>query len=251
MFFVFSGLVFAMSAVATIYFSRSMSDGMAMPGGWTMSMMWMRMPGQTWTATAGMFMLMWLVMMVAMMLPSAMPMLLNSRQAFGAGCRTKTGLAVTMVAIGYFLVWMAIGVAVYATGVVFALATMRWSEISRAVPVLSGAALMVAGCLQFSEWKMTGLRRCRSRASCANHQMLPRVASAWHHGLIEGAACAVCCSAPMLALVVFGAMNLSAMIAVAVVIAMEKLAPKPELVARSAGAMALIAGVLMVARSLL
>ncbi len=51
-FFVFSGLVFAVSAVATVYFCRSMSGGREMPGGWTMSMMGMRMPGQTWTAPA-------------------------------------------------------------------------------------------------------------------------------------------------------------------------------------------------------
>lgn len=146
LFMVFSSLVFAVSATATIYFSRSMSSGMDMPGGWTMSMMWMRMPGYTWTASAAMFLLMWLAMMVAMMLPSAMPVLLKSRQALDSERSMNVALAMTVVAIGYFLVWMAIGGAVYVAGVGFALATMRWSEVSRAVPALSGAAL-VAGCL--------------------------------------------------------------------------------------------------------
>ena len=41
-----------------------------MPGGWTMSMTWMRMPGQTWPGVAASFLGMWVVMMVAMMLPS-------------------------------------------------------------------------------------------------------------------------------------------------------------------------------------
>ena len=50
---------------------------MEMPGGWRMSMMWMRMPAQTWAASAASFLLMWLAMMVAMMLPSAMPMMLT------------------------------------------------------------------------------------------------------------------------------------------------------------------------------
>ncbi len=45
---------------------------MEMPGGWTMSMMWMRMPGQTWFASALSFLFMWLAMMVALMLPSAL-----------------------------------------------------------------------------------------------------------------------------------------------------------------------------------
>jgi hypothetical protein len=42
---------------------------MPMPGGWTMSMAWMRMPGQTWPGAAASFLGMWVVMMVAMMLP--------------------------------------------------------------------------------------------------------------------------------------------------------------------------------------
>ena len=57
---------------------RSMSamGGMPMPGGWTMSMPWMRMPGQSWPAAAASFLGMWIVMMAAMMLPSLVPMLL-------------------------------------------------------------------------------------------------------------------------------------------------------------------------------
>jgi predicted metal-binding membrane protein len=44
-------------------------------GGWTMSMAWMRMPGQTWPAATASFLGMWVVMMVAMMLPALVPML--------------------------------------------------------------------------------------------------------------------------------------------------------------------------------
>ena len=76
----FSGilaLIFAASAAATIAWSVSMSamGGMPMPGGWTMSMTWMKMPGQTWPCAIASFLGMWLVMMVAMMLPSLAPML--------------------------------------------------------------------------------------------------------------------------------------------------------------------------------
>jgi len=52
---------------------------MPMPGGWTMSMAWMRMPGQTWPGAAASFLGMWIVMMVAMMLPSLVPMLCGDR----------------------------------------------------------------------------------------------------------------------------------------------------------------------------
>ena len=81
--------------------ARSMSamGGMPMPGGWTMSMTWMRMPGQTWPGAAASFLGMWIVMMVAMMLPALVPMLRRYREAVdqtgrarldapdGAGCR--------------------------------------------------------------------------------------------------------------------------------------------------------------------
>jgi len=73
--------VFIGCVAATWYFCRSMSGGMEMPGGWRMSMMWMRMPGQTWAESAAMFLLMWIAMMVAMMLPSALPMLFSFGRA--------------------------------------------------------------------------------------------------------------------------------------------------------------------------
>ena len=70
-------LLFIASAAGTIVWCTSMSamGGMPMPGGWTMSMVWMRMPGQTWPGAAASFLGMWIVMMVAMMLPSLVPML--------------------------------------------------------------------------------------------------------------------------------------------------------------------------------
>src|SRR5438067_1757757 len=62
-------LLFLVSAAATLHWSRSMAGGMAMPGGWTLSMVWTLMPAQTWAGSGARFVAMWLVMMVAMMLP--------------------------------------------------------------------------------------------------------------------------------------------------------------------------------------
>ena len=76
-----SAVTFIVSVAATVYFSHSMCGEMEMPGGWTMSMMWMRMHGQTWIDSATAFLLMWLAMMVAMMLPSALPMFLITRRS--------------------------------------------------------------------------------------------------------------------------------------------------------------------------
>jgi predicted metal-binding membrane protein len=92
-FFGVAALLFAVSAVVTIFWSASMSamGEMPMPGGWTMSMAWMRMPGQTWPMAAASFLGMWVVMMVAMMLPCLVPKLRCYRQAVGGTGETCIG----------------------------------------------------------------------------------------------------------------------------------------------------------------
>ena len=77
-----SALFLGASTAVTIAWCTSMSatGGMPMPGGWTMSMAWMRMPGQRWLGVALSFLGMWVAMMVAMMLPSLVPMLLRYRR---------------------------------------------------------------------------------------------------------------------------------------------------------------------------
>src|SRR5882724_1604070 len=73
-------VVFVAGASTTAYFCASMGYEMKMAGDWKMSMMWMRMPGQTWILAALSFLLMWLAMMVAMMMPSAFLMFLKTRR---------------------------------------------------------------------------------------------------------------------------------------------------------------------------
>ena len=60
-------------------------------------MAWMRMPGQTWSAAAASFLGMWVVMMVAMMLPSLVPMLWRYRQAVGRTGETRLGRLTMLV----------------------------------------------------------------------------------------------------------------------------------------------------------
>jgi predicted metal-binding membrane protein len=93
-FFGVSALLFAASAAVTIVWCASMSamGEMPMPGGWTMSVAWMRMPGQTWPGAAASFLGIWVVMMVAMMLPSLVPMLWRYRQRRSAGGCHSVGL---------------------------------------------------------------------------------------------------------------------------------------------------------------
>src|SRR5580700_3777350 len=117
-----TALLFAASAAVTIICCESMSGtgGMVMPGGWTMSMGWMRMPGQSWPGAAATFLGMWIVMMVAMMLPSLVPMLARYRQAVAATGATRLGSLTLIVGVGYFLVWTLVGLATFPLGVLLA-----------------------------------------------------------------------------------------------------------------------------------
>jgi predicted metal-binding membrane protein len=106
-FFGVFALLFAASTAVTIVWCASMSamGDMSMPGGWTMSMAWMRMPGQTWPGAAATFLGMWVVMMVAMMLPTLVPMLRRYRQAVGKVGETRLGWLTALVSVAYFFVW--------------------------------------------------------------------------------------------------------------------------------------------------
>src|SRR5689334_7601094 len=136
-FLLVSALLFVASAAGTIAGCASMSSmaGMPMPGGWTMSMAWMRMPGQTWLGAATSFLGMWVVMMVAMMLPSLMPMLWRYRQAVGRTGETRLDRLTALVGVGYFSMWTVLGMAAFALGVALASIEMKLPALARAVPV--------------------------------------------------------------------------------------------------------------------
>jgi predicted metal-binding membrane protein len=239
-------LAFMVGVAVTVYFCRSMCCEMEMPGGWTMSMMWMRMPGQTWACSATSFLLMWMAMMVAMMMPSALPMFLNTRRALGETQVAKNSAFLTLVAAGYFAIWLAIGTVIYALGIAFATTAMHWELFSRAVPVFSAASLFAAGAFQFTRWKMTGLLRCRSAFGCA--ASCPERERSFLLGCKQGVACGVCCTGPMMIQLALGVMNPLVMAGIAIVIAAEKLLPRPEIVARLIGGAAMVAGIGSVTR---
>ncbi len=248
-FFAVSALIFSVSVAATIVSCASMSamDGMPMPGGWTMSMAWMRMPGQTWFGAVSSFLGMWVVMMVAMMLPSLVPMLWRYRQAVSRANETRLGRLTTLVGVGYFFVWTVFGMAAFPLGVALAMVEMQQPALARAVPVAVGVAVVMAGLLQFTAWKARQLAWCRETPG---HALPADVNTAWRHGLRLGLHCGRCCVGPMAILLVIGVMDLRAMIVVAAAITVERLAPAAERVARFTGIVAVAAGLFLIAWAL-
>jgi predicted metal-binding membrane protein len=243
-------LLFIVSAALTTVWCESMSGmkEMPMPGGWTMSMTWMRMPGQTWLGAGTSFLGLWVVMMVAMMLPSLAPILWRYRRVVRNTGETHLGRLTVLVGIGYFLIWTLFGISVFPLAAAITTIEMPSPALARDVPMAVGVVVLVVGALQFSAWKVRHLACCRE-APGRGCRLRADACTAWRHGLRLGLHCICCCAGPMATLLVVGVMDLRAMALVAVAITAERLAPAGERVARAIGAVVIGTGLFLIARA--
>ena len=241
-----AAVVFAGAATATAAWCSSMSAmGMPMPGGWTMSMAWMRMPGQTWPGAAAAFLGMWVLMMVAMMLPPLVPLLARYRRAVAAAGGHRAGWLTAMAAGGYFVVWTVFGVVVYPVGVALAAIEMEHEGLARYVPVASAAVVLLAGVVQCTAWKTRQLACCRAEPLPDARAATP--VAAVRHGVSLGLACVTCCANLMLVAVVMGVMDMTVMALITAAIAVERLAPAGVRPARAVGIVLIANGALLLA----
>jgi predicted metal-binding membrane protein len=180
----------------------------------------------------------WTVMMAAMMLPSATPMILLHR--LGADGRVRRGLWSAAFVAGYLVVWGSVGIVVW--GAAMAASTFVMPE-QRAVAV--AAILLLAGMYQFTPLKSTCLRACRTPADF--------LLTHWHRGLsgqlrlgIEhGLYCLGCCWALMALFVGVGAMSLVWAAGIAVVVLIEKVRPEGVAFGRIAGGLLIVAAAIV------
>lgn len=190
---------------------------------------------------------MWWVMMMAMMLPSAMPVVLlygrvrRMHQASGAVAPSGIFLA------GYMLAWLAASafaaeVQIIATRVGL-LDPMTMAAMS---PAAAGAALLAIGLYQFSPTKDACLAHCRSPAAFLARHWRPGIRGALRLGLLHGGYCIGCCWLLMFLLFVGGVMNFAWIAGVTALVAAEKLLPGARWVPRSAGVIAIAWGAGMV-----
>jgi len=244
-------MIWAGSAALTIAWCASMSamGGMPMPGGWTMSMAWMRMPGQTWPGAAASFLGMWLVMMVAMMLPSLAPVLMRYQRAVTTTAEAPFGLLSGLVGAGYFFVWTVFGVAAFPAGIALAEIEMRVPAVARVVPLGAGAVVLIIGALQFTKWKARQLACCRGEHE-GGLTHATGAGAAWRHGVRLGLDCCHCCGSLMVLLLVGGVMDIGAMALVTIAVTAERFAPDGARAARGVGFAVLGAGLFAVARSI-
>lgn len=242
-----AALLFCIATTLTIAICTSMSSkgGMPMPGGWTMSMAWARLCGQTWPGAAASFLAMWSAMTVTMMLPALVPALARCRAAAARSRGSqRAGWFAPVAASGYFAMWIALGVVLYPVGAGLAELELRSSALSRAVPFASGVIVLLAGAFQLSAAKARYLACCRA----APLQSLARradVGAAWRHGVRLGWHCIGCCAGLTAMVLVVGVMDLRAMAFATAAIAGERFARNGERVARIAGGCLAAAGVVL------
>jgi predicted metal-binding membrane protein len=209
--------------------------GMDMPaiGG-----MLMPMAGPVWTP--GYFALtlaMWAVMMAAMMLPSAAPMLLlYNKIARRRGETTKTIGSTSLFGLGYVAVWAGFSVAAVALQYGLDNAKLLSPMMDTTSAALAGALLAVAGLYQWTPLKQACLRRCRSPLEFIMTEWRGGQRGAFLMGLRHGAFCLGCCWALMLLLFVGGLMNLVWIAGIAAFVLVEKTAPAGHWLARIVGA---------------
>ena len=192
---------------------------------------------------AGLFLITWLVMMVAMMFPAAAPMVL----AFAAVSRTRGDGYVPTAAFvaGYLAVWTAAGLVPLA---VIAGINQLWMSPPLWLARLAGVVIVLAGIYQLTPLKNACLRACRSPLGFVmTHDFGRGTTSSIRAGASHGLYCLGCCWALMAVLAVLGLMNLAWMAVIAAVFFIEKNVRFGELAPKLVAAVCIAGGLLVAA----
>jgi predicted metal-binding membrane protein len=232
-----------------LFHARAAMSGMDMSG---MDMPGMIMPdSQSWgPMTVFLLFVMWAVMMVAMMLPSAAPMILAFH---GVNRRRQTAgqefVPVGIFVAGYLAVWTAYSAAATLAQLGLHKAALLSPAMTATSPFLSGGLLIAAGIFQWTPLKRGCLKGCRSPLSFLMSEWRDGRLGAFVMGLRHGSYCVGCCWILMALLFVAGVMNLLWVAVIALFVLAEKTLPRAELLSRVTGAALVAAGVGLMARA--
>lgn len=197
----------------------------------------MPMDGQSAMSLAA-FLIAWVAMMAAMMLPAVFPIV--GRYARAAGGRAAPAI---LFVTGYLAVWTAVGIPAF-------VASTRLNPVMHSCPWVgrvAGAVALVTGLHQLSSFKATCLRHCRWPTSISGEPGVHRdgPARAFRAGGRYGIYCVGSCWMLMLVLIAFGTMQLVWMLALSVVIWLEKVAPFGDQLRRFTAAIFVVLGVVL------
>lgn len=219
------------------------------------SMAVMSMAPITWTAGHGLLMFsMWWLMMIAMMLPSAAPMVLlhaavtrkGLAHASGAGLNAPSNRllpATTAFVAGYLVMWGAFSLVAVVAQWALERGELLSSSIMSASRSLGSGLLLAAGLWQLTPLKTACLRRCRSPISFLSRHWRPGVGGAFRMGIVHGVFCLGCCWFLMALLFYGGVMNLIWISGLALLVLAEKMMPAGIALGRVTGLLLMTWGV--------
>ena len=192
---------------------------------------------------------MWLVMMVGMMTGSAAPVFLLYARTAASRSERRVPFSVLTFGLGYFVAWAAFSVCAALGQWGLHQAAMLSPAMRASSPRLAGGLLLVAGAYQLTPLKNACLAHCRSPLGFLMTGWRDGAAGAFRMGGRHGLYCLGCCWATMTILFAVGVMNLLWVAMLAGFVLLEKTGPGGVIVARVAGAMMLIAGIVVIVRA--
>ena len=195
---------------------------------------------------AALIFVMWCAMTLAMMLPSAAPMIVTYAELADTAARQHEPAVSPLVLIaGYVAVWF--GFAAIATALQFVLVRLALLDpaMAPASPLFSGAIFIAAGAYQFSVLKEACVTRCQRPFPFFFARWSSEPRAILRLGLQQGLTCLGCCWAAMLVMFAVGVMNVVWMAAIGLVMAAEKIATTTRL-NRAVGAAFVVIGLALI-----
>jgi predicted metal-binding membrane protein len=203
----------------------------------------MEMDSLTMGMKAPLFLAVWMIMMIAMMFPTAAPMILTFHQVqAGRQGRGETFVSSWVFVAGYMLVWGVMGAIAFAGAAGAQMLAGRVGLSTATAARIGGALLMIAGAYQLSPLKDLCLAKCRTPIGFILTAWRDGYWGAVRMGLEHGLFCLGCCWLLFLALFPLGIMNVAAMAVVTLLVFAEKTLPSGEGIAKVSGVALLLYG---------
>jgi predicted metal-binding membrane protein len=204
--------------------------------------------GKAWTLADVWFTFaMWVVMMVGMMAPAALPVLLLYAAARAGRDQRGFSIATLAFGLGYIAVWTSFSAGAALAQYGLHQAALLSSAMVSASGRLNGAVLLAAGAYQLTPWKANCLAHCRSPLGFLMTRWRDGAFGAFQMGIRHGAFCFGCCWAIMCLLFVVGVMNLVWIAVITLFVLIEKVGPAGAFVGRIAGAAMVLLGIAVIA----
>jgi predicted metal-binding membrane protein/signal transduction histidine kinase len=197
---------------------------------------------------APLFLALWVVMMVAMMFPPAVPMILTFHEVQAAKRQRRDAFVLTWVFVATYLsVWTLAGGAAYAGALANEAIAARAALSPATAARISGLVLVAAGLYQLTPLKDLCLSKCRAPITLIMTSWRDGAVGALRIGLLHGAYCAGCCWLLFVILFPLGIMNVGAMAVITLIILAEKTLPWPRLAPYATAFALVLYGALVIA----